>query len=95
MECVKDGIYNKLDFYEAIIIVNDLYNIILRKLVINKTFHKKIWTKQNHDWMHLCNFDYHVYAYIFKKQLKKGLMLKVDEVDFSNTTLISTLKIIV
>ncbi len=38
MECVKDGIYNKLDFYEAIIIVNDLYNILLRKLVINKTF---------------------------------------------------------
>jgi hypothetical protein len=29
MECVKDGRYNKLDFYEAIIIVNDLHNILL------------------------------------------------------------------
>jgi hypothetical protein len=42
MECVKDGRYNKLDFYEAMIIVNDLHNIILKKLVINQTFQKNM-----------------------------------------------------
>ncbi len=47
MECVKDGRYNKLDFYEAIIIVNDLHNILLRKPVINQTFQKNMEPKKS------------------------------------------------
>jgi hypothetical protein len=47
MEFVKDGRYNKLDFYEAIIIVNDLHNILLKKPVINQIFQKNMDLKKS------------------------------------------------